>query len=466
MNITFLIGNGFDINLGLKTRYIDFYRYYSALSRDEDTDAIKKFKSEITRFIEDDTHKTENAIDWRDLEVALGKWTAKMKDDEVEPLYFNLIDNLRDYLTGEYRNFDTKAFDPQTFTSHLLDPVSKNFNRNRANEIRNYWNSNNGPDYLNIINFNYTLTLEQLLGFQGSVLELGVNFAGRVTRLANIYHIHQTLNDEEILVGLNDASQIENTDFHNNRHICNLLIKPDTNALLGTGINQDCERVIATTHLFVLFGTSAGITDRKWWKAICNRVRASNARLLLFVFGEKRSHMNLRHDVMSEEAIRKLLTSAGLEGESTFSAVYPNCHVCFKSGLFKLQANYNNAIPDTQTYKIGKTDVEVKVLDRGMRHLTLSVDAPSEETGVSAEAKWIKEFFPGYRETSQSIHHHKSGDVNLPYDRIVIDSENNHKELFFEISSFFGKSNRLPIHISPELRAASLVDYVKSTLIE
>ena len=28
MNITFFIGNGFDLNLGLKTRYQDFYKYF------------------------------------------------------------------------------------------------------------------------------------------------------------------------------------------------------------------------------------------------------------------------------------------------------------------------------------------------------------------------------------------------------------------------------------------------------
>jgi hypothetical protein len=28
MNILFLIGNGFDLNLGMKTRYVDFYNYY------------------------------------------------------------------------------------------------------------------------------------------------------------------------------------------------------------------------------------------------------------------------------------------------------------------------------------------------------------------------------------------------------------------------------------------------------
>lgn len=28
MNITFLIGNGFDLNLKLNTQYSDFYKYY------------------------------------------------------------------------------------------------------------------------------------------------------------------------------------------------------------------------------------------------------------------------------------------------------------------------------------------------------------------------------------------------------------------------------------------------------
>lgn len=464
MNITFLIGNGFDINLGLKTRYIDFYRYYSKLRLEEDAIAIKKFKSEITQFIEEETHKTEDSIDWRDLEVALGKWTSKMKVEDVEPFYFSLIDNLKNYLIDEYRHFDPKAFDSQTFTNYLLDPVSKYFNRNRTTGIRDFWASHNAPDYLNIINFNYTKTLEQLLGFQGKVMELGVNFAGHSTRLSNIYHIHQTLDDEEILVGLNDISQIENKDFHNNRHICNLLIKPDTNALLGTGINHDCESVIAATQLFVLFGTSAGITDRKWWKAICNRVQTSNARLLLFVYGEKRRHMNLIHDVISEEAVRKFLASAGLEEESTFSALYPNCYVCFKPGLFTMQANYNNTIPDSRTFKIGKTEVEVKVLDCGMRYITLSVDAPSEETGVAAEHLWIKELFPGYKDTIQSISYYKVGDVELPYDRIVIESDTNQKELFFDISSFFGKSGLFTNHITFEQRASSLAHFVKSTL--
>ena len=99
MNITYIIGNGFDINLGLKSRYVDFYKDYIKRSSTDDAVYIQKFRNEINEFVKQDSNKKdENTIDWRDLEVALGHWTEKLKVDEVEPLYINLIDALKDYL--------------------------------------------------------------------------------------------------------------------------------------------------------------------------------------------------------------------------------------------------------------------------------------------------------------------------------------------------------------------------------
>ena len=46
MNVTFLIGNGFDLGIGLKTAYSDFYNVYCK-SDSNDSLAVKKFKSEI-----------------------------------------------------------------------------------------------------------------------------------------------------------------------------------------------------------------------------------------------------------------------------------------------------------------------------------------------------------------------------------------------------------------------------------
>ena len=38
MNITFLLGNGFDIGLGMPTRYEDFYKEYCKIVTGEDGD--------------------------------------------------------------------------------------------------------------------------------------------------------------------------------------------------------------------------------------------------------------------------------------------------------------------------------------------------------------------------------------------------------------------------------------------
>ena len=53
MNITYIIGNGFDINLGLKTRYVDFYKWYVDRNRESTPDVVKVFRNEIAGFIKD-----------------------------------------------------------------------------------------------------------------------------------------------------------------------------------------------------------------------------------------------------------------------------------------------------------------------------------------------------------------------------------------------------------------------------
>ena len=463
MNITFLIGNGFDINLGLRTRYIDFYRDYSSKNANDDTPAIKAFKSEITQYIKDDTHKDDKDIDWRDLEIALGEWTNKLKEEEVEPFYLDLIDSLRNYLVGEFLYFDSEAVEAQKFISYLKNPIEGFFNRDASIELKQYWNNFNGPDQVHIINFNYTPTIERLVKFVREPLGMGVNYGGHASYLYSIQHIHQTLDDEEILVGVNDITQLSNTDFHNNRHICNLLVKPKTNALLGMGTDRDCENLIASTNLFVVYGTSAGITDRKWWKSICNRIKVGGAKLLYFVYGQQGRHMRLRHDVMSEKAIKEFLESAGIkEDEATFASIYSNSYVCFKSGMFALPATYS-FIPDTMTYKVGKIDVDIKVLDRSMRFLTLSVDAANEESGVSAIHQWIGEFFPKHTISMQDKQSYIENDVEILIDRIHITSPDCVKDIYFEISSFYGKSNALTNRNSPERRAILLVELVRQS---
>lgn len=69
MNITFLIGNGFDINLGLNTRYSDFYPFF--LDKASKDNMIRQWLSADVSL-------------WADLEERLGQNLEKVVESEKE----------------------------------------------------------------------------------------------------------------------------------------------------------------------------------------------------------------------------------------------------------------------------------------------------------------------------------------------------------------------------------------------
>ena len=66
MNITFLIGNGFDLNVGLATTYSAFLEEYAKPS-DKDSDLLKYFKQKILK----------DAKMWSNAELAFGAATEQ-----------------------------------------------------------------------------------------------------------------------------------------------------------------------------------------------------------------------------------------------------------------------------------------------------------------------------------------------------------------------------------------------------
>lgn len=108
MNTTFLIGNGFDICLGLDTRYYDFYtKHYLMLPKDNLLDYLKTFREEIQQYVLDETGKEDvRGIDWSDLEKALGQYSSKLEDPTE---YINIVVDvnreLRAYIKKENERF-------------------------------------------------------------------------------------------------------------------------------------------------------------------------------------------------------------------------------------------------------------------------------------------------------------------------------------------------------------------------
>jgi hypothetical protein len=275
MNVTYIIGNGFDLNLGLKTSYHDFYNYYKNVPSPNDD--IKDLKEDIK----------SNINQWSDLEYKIGQYTSVFPDSgkrRVINVQLDLAKNLKNYLKGVSEAMPITMGSGLVSLSDDLGNPDKHLTPVERNRLIEFYNSfNTSSSLVNIITLNYTSFIEDLLGFQiGNSLDLQPSgFNGRTVSINKILHLHEKLNGN-ILVGVNDENQIANEAFRTDQTLKEFLIKPIAIQMFGTGVDYECEHCINDTNLFVLFGVSLGDTDRMWWEKIANRLQQDRARMIIF----------------------------------------------------------------------------------------------------------------------------------------------------------------------------------------
>lgn len=128
MNITFMIGNGFDLNLNLKTGYKDFYKYYIERTKDDNDDII-------SRSVE------KNYELWADLELGLGRFLKDIDATQIDDFLdskANLESILTDYLAKESAKFniaDENKF-VEEFTNKIVN-FTEEFCTEDKNQFKN-----------------------------------------------------------------------------------------------------------------------------------------------------------------------------------------------------------------------------------------------------------------------------------------------------------------------------------------
>lgn len=313
MNIVFLIGNGFDISLGLKTSYRDFAKYY--VQKPSSHPSIEKLKKEIEECLKEE-NKDDNK--WSDFELAFGEYTKNLSgEQEFDIVYDDILMMLQTYLLEEKARFDKGSqrysLNVAKFSNSLIYPDS--FLR----EVRRFSRLFQKVDAINIniINFNYTTTIDDFIkGISWNYL----NRNGTVVRERNVYHIHGTL-DKTMLFGVNDPSQIANTAFQNSSIISSEFVKPNFNQRLGYGVDEVCVRLIKNADLICVYGMSIGDTDRCWWEYICENLKTVSHYAILFHWSEKRFRpIQERLQIREEERVKaNFLKKAGLDIDSPIS---------------------------------------------------------------------------------------------------------------------------------------------------
>ncbi len=315
MNITFLIGNGFDINLNLDTRYSSFYNYL------EDKYSIKRNTEEnmpmIYRIIYDINNDKSKPLEeklWSDFEMGLGLFTKKITVNEIDEFNdarLQLKEDLAEYLIEENKKLTLisnkedllNAFIYSIFNFSLeLNPKDNNTisNRQKAQE----------SVYYNVITFNYTNSFETVMEKLGISIPYSI---GSHTRNKAIYsdtfhkviHIHGTY-DSRMITGLNDKSQIANPELRDNDDLIHTFIKPQVNSDCGELIDQEALELIKSTSIFVIFGMSYGATDKLWWRKICDSMLSDSSKyLLLFEINDKCKKIHMENEYKIKNKVKE-----------------------------------------------------------------------------------------------------------------------------------------------------------------
>lgn len=207
----FVIGNGFDLNLGLKTSYQDFIEseyFQNHIGKGKPLFEHLKTKHESQK--------------WVDIEHELG-------------IFSNSQSHYRDYVLDEYNEL----------RSSLLEYIAS-INVSEINErssayslIRKKFNEDSY-----IITFNYTHSIQSILEYIGMSSEIN----------ELVYHIHGSVLQENIIFGVDDSTPIYQ------KHS---FLRKSTSHHYG---EKNIDAILKKAKELTFFGHSLGGTDHMYFK--------------------------------------------------------------------------------------------------------------------------------------------------------------------------------------------------------
>lgn len=349
MNTTFIIGNGFDLCQNMATRYCQFYEnHYIKLPTEGISPAIQAFRKEILDYVKEehelkfsDKQSSDDNIDWSDLESAIGKYANKLTSaQDYIDIVLDVNRELHKYIEEQERTFAiTEKVAENIYIDFCRPDTSSYLNPEESLSMRQFKNVPE-VEQINIINFNYTSTIEKVIE-EFKEKSRVTNIANYGVSIKNVLHIHGKLGeDPAILVGLNDPSQINNEEFRKNQDVLDVVIKPETNRMLGNGKERMAKNYIKTSRLFVLYGVSLGETDKIWWEMIGKRLQDQNARLIWFVYEEQEESDALLIGRKKRSLINKFCKIANIPNEK-IDVVSPQIFIGYNTRIFKYKSSNN-----------------------------------------------------------------------------------------------------------------------------
>ena len=300
MTITYLIGNGFDVGLNLKTDYKSFIDWYLAKQN------VSSEMNWVRREMRDQPNR------WSDAEIAFGQLKfAEQGKDSVQVFnqsYDSFSAAFVEYLVERNKLFEIPEAERRKTAEEFIRRVvclHEYMSPQCSQLYREQMNSQQVD--INFLTFNYTDTLEQILDFHaGQSNEFSVQVSNNQTikvLVKNVHHVHGTLDDAYVF-GVDIPDQIVDPDV---RRYCERnggMLKAKADAKLGLLNRNWGMDMLRRSNRIVTFGLSFGASDTSWWKLLYDRVFSNGMWLVMCPFRNdlpERLSAKKRGDVYMDE---------------------------------------------------------------------------------------------------------------------------------------------------------------------
>lgn len=283
MHITWLFGNGLDIGFGLKTRYLDFYKYLETKSNDDNL---------IMKRIKEDKDNGDIYEKWADYEIKLGDITKDFNAEKREQLIedkLEIDDYLNDYLKSIDESIDLSNIDAINIMKEALPDIINDKKEYEAKKVISLLDKNINSNFVfNAISFNYTRTVSLLWNnYKNGLANLKINGCpnqGYSCMFNKPFYLHGTVYNHEMIIGVNDDTQITNEEFAKDENFKNAFLKRETLKIAGQGNYDKFKKIISSSNIICTYGLSLGRMDQCYWEIIKEHLINFDALLIIYIY--------------------------------------------------------------------------------------------------------------------------------------------------------------------------------------
>ena len=329
MQITFILGNGFDLRLGMKTRYMDMYEgYIASESKSEEIEDFKKLLKE------DSYNSYEN---WSDFEMAVARFANSFRDEQaLITCVRDFKSYLREHLVLEQKKFfeginlETSNADLTTEMKKSLSEFHKGQTPNVVNEIAFIAGRQKLEYACEFITFNYTTVLDWL------VSKFDHNYS--IVRPSGVVHVHGKLN-EDIVLGIDNISQLSKVPFKTTRKLDRAFIKTKFNEEYDVRRVENAKKLIRISDIIYIYGMSLGESDETWVSCIRDWLLENQKHHLFYYVYSETDYTNLGKDEimdLEDDEILRIAKKLKID-EQTIEQVSRQIHIPIGHDIFEFK---------------------------------------------------------------------------------------------------------------------------------